>query len=204
MSLPPETAEVPDADLLDRARHGDQEAWQQLFDDCYPKIVRVVRHRLNRQMRRYYDSTDIANSVMKSLAEKFDRFDFSTIDGLKGFLVRAAEQKLIDGHRRIRARRRDDDRNRPLDPADAEQILAGNQPTPSQVAVAVEGEQMLLDGIDGVERQVVELRIQGHTTPEVAKMVGWNERKVQRFLEKLRGVFSGRDSLRERKGGAPV
>ncbi len=198
MSAQPEPL---DADLLDRARKGDQEAWQALFDDCYPKIVRVVRHRLNRQMRRYYDSTDIANSVMKSLAEKFERFDFSNIEGLKGFLVKAAEQKLIDGHRRIRAQRRDDERNRPLQPSDAEQLLAGNQPTPSQVAVAVEGEKNLLAGVDGVERQVIELRLKGHTTPEVARLVGWNERKVQRFLERLRGAFAFREVSRERKGG---
>ena len=92
-STPPTSAEASLA-LLDRARRGDQEAWQILFEDCYPKIVRVVRKRLSRPMRKIYDSTDIANEVMKSLAAKFDHFNFSSVDGLRAFLIRV--QKTVD------------------------------------------------------------------------------------------------------------
>src|SRR5271154_4321440 len=103
----------PPPNLLDRARQGDQEAWQDLFNDCYPKVVRVIRRRLSRPMRKIYDSTDIANDVMKSLAAKFHNFDFSSIDGLRAFLIRAAEQKVIDGYRKNHAQKRDLDRDRP-------------------------------------------------------------------------------------------
>src|SRR3954468_23874305 len=104
--------------LLERARLGDQEAWETLFNECYPKIVRVVRHRLSRPLRKLYDSTDIANEVMKSLAAKFDNFDFSSIDGLRAFLIRAAEQKVVDGYRRGHAQKRDVTRDRPIHAVD--------------------------------------------------------------------------------------
>jgi RNA polymerase sigma factor (sigma-70 family) len=187
-SIPPSSTESS-LTLLDRARLGDQDAWQILFEDCYPKIVRVVRKRLSQPMRKLYDSTDIANDVMKSLAAKFDHFDFSTVDGLRAFLIRAAEQKVIDGYRRGHARKRNIDRDRALGAlADGGFELADSSPTASQVAVAVEEVEILLDGQDGVDRTILELKIQGHSNREVARATGWHLRKVERFLERLRGT----------------
>ncbi len=187
-SIHPRPADVPYS-LLDRARQGDQAAWQALFDDCYPKIVRVVRKRLSRPMRKIYDSTDIANDVMHSLAAKFDRFDFSSIDGLRAFLVRAAEQKVVDGYRHDYAMKRDIGRNRALaaegtggfEPTDS-------SPTASQVAVASEEADLLLEGQRGVDRTVLELKLKGHSNSEVSQATGWHLRKIERFLEKLRGT----------------
>ena len=187
-SHPPIPGDVP-VTLLDRARQGDQAAWRILFEECYPKIQRVVRKRLSRPMRKMYDSTDIANEVMKSLAAKFDRFDFSSIDGLSAFLIRAAEQKVVDGHRRGHAQKRDVARDRALN-ADGSLGFepADSSPTPSQVAVAIEEEEILLGGRSGVDRTVLELKLQGHSNREVAEATGWHLRKVERFLEKLRAT----------------
>ncbi len=188
-SFPPTSVDNTSLALLDRARQGDQAAWQILFEDCYPKIVRVVRKRLSRPMRKIYDSTDIANDVMKSLAAKFDHFDFSTIDGLRAFLIRAAEQKVVNGYRRGHAQKRDLDRDRALaangpggfEPTDS-------SPTASQVAVATEQAEFLLDGRSGVDRTILQLKIEGHSNREVAEATGWHLRKIERFLEKLRGT----------------
>jgi RNA polymerase sigma-70 factor (ECF subfamily) len=140
-------------------------------------------------MRKHYDSTDIANEVMKSLAAKFDRFDFSSIHGLQAFLVRAAEQKIVDDYRREHALKRDIGRDCPLlidgtlgyEPADS-------SPTASQVAVATEEAEILVGGRSGVDRTVLELKLLGNTNSEVASATGWHLRKVERFLEKVRGT----------------
>ena len=188
LSFPPRPTDIPHT-VLDRARRGDQEAWQILFEDCYPKIVRVVSKRLSRPMRKIYDSTDIANDVMKSLAAKFDHFNFSSIDGLRAFLIRAAEQKLVDNYRRGHARKRDLARDRALAPdGPGGWEPADSSPTASQVAMAVEGKEILLDGRSGVDREILELKLQGHSNSDVARATGWNLRKIERFLEKLRGT----------------
>jgi RNA polymerase sigma factor (sigma-70 family) len=187
-SIPP-TPDDAQLSLLARARQGDQAAWEILFEDCYPKVVRVIRKRMSRPMRKIYDSTDIANEVMKSLAAKFDHFDFSSVDGLRAFLFRAAEQKVVDGYRRGHARKRDIGRDRALatdgpggyEPADS-------SPTPSQIAVATEEAEILLGGQTGVDRTILELKLQGHSNREVAVATGWHLRKIERFLEKLRGT----------------
>jgi RNA polymerase sigma factor (sigma-70 family) len=180
--------EAPSRVLLERARGGDQVAWRTLFELCYPKVLRVVRRRLNWPLRKYYDSADIANEVMKSLAAKFDEFDFSSINGLQAFLVRAAEQKLIDSHRRGHAQKRDVTRDRAYSGAESGAWeLADSSPTASQIAVASEEEEILLEGRSGPERDVLKMKIQGFTNNEVALQTGWNLRKVERYIEKLRG-----------------
>jgi len=188
MSPPsPETSK----NLFARARLGDQDAWQILFNECYPKVVRVVRRKLSQPMRKLYDSTDIANEVMKSLAAKFDRFDFSSIDGLRAFLIHAAEQKVADGYRRGLAEKRDMTRDRPLHSGDEAVAweLADVSPTASQVAVASEEEEILLEGHSGEHRRVLELKIEGLSNSDVARETGWKLRKVERFLERLRGTL---------------
>ncbi len=188
ISSPPRVSGTQD--LLDRARNGDQVAWEILFNECYPKVVRVVRRRLSQPMRNLYDSTDIANEVMKSLAAKFGNFDFSSVDGLRAFLIRAAEQKVVDGYRRGHAQKRDLKRNQPLTSGDeAGWEPADSSPTASQVAVASEEKEILLDGQSGQYREVLELKLQGCSNSEVSRATGWNLRKVERFLEKLRGSW---------------
>ncbi len=178
------------SNLFERARQGDQDAWQVLFDECYPKIVRVIRRRISRPMRKLYDSTDIANEVMRSLAAKFNRFDFSSIHGLRAFLIHAAEQKVIDEYRRVEAQKRDIGRDRPLgeDGDAAGWELADGSPTASQVAVATEQEELLMGGQSEAGRTVLKRRIEGWSNLEIASETGWHPRKIQRFLEELRGT----------------
>jgi RNA polymerase sigma factor (sigma-70 family) len=175
--------------LLERAREGDQEAWEILFKECYPKVVRVIRRQMTRPIRKIYDSTDIANEVMKSLAAKFHHFDFSSLDGLQGFLVKAARQKMIDCYRKGYTRKRDLGRDRTFSADDfAKWEPADSSPTASELAVAMEEEEILLDGQTGEYRTVLELKLKGFSNTDVAESTGWHLRKIERFLQQLRGT----------------
>jgi hypothetical protein len=55
--------------------------------------------------------------------------------------------------------------------------------------VASEEEGILLGGQSGEQRKVLELKIQGCSNSEVSRATGWHLRKVERFLEKLRGSW---------------
>ena len=186
----PTPSVAPSAGLIERARAGDQQAWQELFEECYPKIVRVIRRRISRPLRSLYDSTDIANEVMKSLAVKFDQIDFTSIDGLRAYLIRAAERKVVDGYRHGHAMKRDINRTRATFPGDdlGQYEVPDAGPSASQVAVASEREENLLRDHEGDGRSVIELKMQGFTNHEVAQTLGWHIRKIERFLERLRGT----------------
>jgi RNA polymerase sigma-70 factor (ECF subfamily) len=180
--------------LIARARAGDQAAWEELFRTCYPKVIRVVRRKLDQPMRSLYDSTDFVSDVMKSLAANIERLDFPSMGSLIAFLAQAAEQKVIDEYRRRHTLKRDITRERALAAADGTDFkpmtLISAEPTASQVAQADEARERLLQGQDELERLVIELRHQGYTNVEIAEQTGWNIRKVQRFLKELH------DSLR--------
>jgi len=189
MSLPMDPSVTDPDGLFARAKGGDEAAWEELFHTCYPKVIRVVRRRLNRPLRTLYDSTDFASDVMKSLAANLDRLDFPSIDSLIAFLVQVAEQKVIDEHRRQHTQKRDITRERPI-AADVEgetrdAVLASSEPTASQVAQAREVHELLLAGQDEREREVIDLRREGYSNAEIAHRTGWNIRKVQRFLKDL-------------------
>ena len=189
MSRPPDSSHTDADELFARARSGDPDAWDELFRTCHPKLVRAVRRRLSSPMRSLYDSTDFAGDVWKSLVAKADRFDFPTLDHLLRFLAKAAEQKIIDEHRRLHAQKNDVGRERPLEAATAEgslgRALASPDPTPSKVAVAGEVLERLRDGCSDVEREVIDLRLRNYPNAEIAPRVGWDLRKVQRFLKDL-------------------
>src|SRR5436305_11564705 len=111
---PPSSASGREEGLFARARSGDQDAWYDLFNACYPKVQRVVRRRIKGPLRRYVDSTDIASDVFGELAAKAERLEFETVDDVRNFLVRAAHDRVVDEQRRHLTRKRDARRNQAL------------------------------------------------------------------------------------------
>ena len=107
------------ASTWQEAQKGNQIAWETLFKECYPKVRRVVRRRLNRSMRSLYDSTDFANDAMESLAANLDLLQFPSFNSLIAFLAQVAEQKVIDEYRRQHTLKHDIERERPIAANDA-------------------------------------------------------------------------------------
>jgi RNA polymerase sigma-70 factor (ECF subfamily) len=185
-------------ELFARAQAGDQDAWEELVRHCWPKILRVVRRRLNSPMRSLYDSTDFANDVLGSLVAKSDRFDFPTFEALTAYLAQSAEKKVIDEHRRQHRQKRDIRKGVYLGGAVDD---AGNQfeppahdPTASQVAQADEAKARIFQGMPERERRVLDLKEQHYTNEEVAGITGLDIRTIQRILKRIY------DSLRIRGG----
>jgi len=168
------------------AQMGNQTAWETLFKECYPKVRRVVRRKLNRSMRSLYDSTDFANDAMERLAANPDLLEFPSFNSLIAFLAQVAEQKVIDEYRRQHTLKNDIDRERPIAAYDAGTFQArSDDPTASQLAQANEFRERLLARRDDTERVIIELKHQGHSNADIAERTGWNIRKVQRFLKDL-------------------
>ena len=176
------------------AQKGDQSAWEALFRECYPKVRRVVRRKLDRSMRSLYDSTDFASDVMKSLAANLNQLTFVSIESLFKFLAQVAEQKVIDEHRRRHTLKRDVTRERRFSEGDMEAgsvHLPSAEPTASQQAQANEVQEWLLNRLDESERTIIDLKHQGYSTADIADKTGWNIRKVQRFLKDLHDSLHG-------------
>jgi len=178
------------------AQKGDESAWKAVFEECYPKVRRVVRRRLDRSMRSLYDSTDFANDAMEDLAAnlKLKQVDFPSVSSLIAFLANVAEKKVIDEYRRQHTLKRDVTREQRIvgaSPDGGPVQLPSDSPTASQYAQANEVYDRLMARNDETERTIINLKKQGYSNPDIAELTGWNIRRVQRFIEELR------DSLTE-------
>lgn len=171
--------------LFARAKGGDAAAWDRLYHICQAKILRVVRRRIDHRMRAGNDSTDFASDVWASFCAKADRLEFSNIREIESFLAHAAGLKVADEGRRMSAQKRDVGRNRPAEGDD----LPSADPTPSQVAVARETHQQLLQGQPEAQREVIALKLQDYSNEEVAARTGQHARKIQRDLKDLKDRF---------------
>jgi RNA polymerase sigma factor (sigma-70 family) len=170
------------------AQKGDESAWKAVFEECYPKVRRVVRRRLDRSMRALYDSTDFANDAMEDLAANFKQLEFPSVNSLIAFLANVAEKKVIDEYRRQHTLKRDVTRERPMfatGPDGGAVQLPSDSPTASQFAQANEVYDRLLQRKDETERTIITLRQEGYSNSDIAERTGWNIRRVQRFLEDL-------------------
>jgi RNA polymerase sigma factor (sigma-70 family) len=170
------------------AQQGDETAWKAVFEECYPKVRRVVRRRLDRSMRALYDSTDFANDAMEDLAANFKQLEFPSVNSLIAFLANVAEKKVIDEYRRQHTLKRDVTRERPMfatGPDGGAVQLPSDSPTASQFAQANEVYDRLLERKDETERTIITLRQEGYSNSDIAERTGWNIRRVQRFLEDL-------------------
>jgi RNA polymerase sigma factor (sigma-70 family) len=193
MSRPSITLENVDKDsLFALAQAGDEAAWKLLFEECYPKVQRYVRQKIRGPMRRYVDSTDIANDVFTELAVKASGFRFDTVDQVKTFLIDAAHKRVVDEYRRQQAKKRASGRECRLSDGQGEDAwaISSGEPTPSQYAVAQETDAKLRAvDVDADGHRVLELRREDYKNEEISNITGWSLRKVQRFLEKLRPIF---------------
>jgi RNA polymerase sigma factor (sigma-70 family) len=176
------------AHLMERLRMGCREAAQELFDDYSGHILRVVRRKLNQRLRTDFDSVDFTQAVWASFfAVPPERFTFDNPDALAGFLAQVASNKVAEAYRRrILTAKRELDREVPLrNEAVQKPVNAASQPTPSQVAIANERWEQILEGQPAHYRQILELLRQGHSYREVADRLGLHPKLIQRLIRKL-------------------
>jgi RNA polymerase sigma factor (sigma-70 family) len=177
------------ATALRDARRGDQAAWEVLFKECYPRLLRVVHRRLDRSLRSRYDSEDFASEAMKSLVARFDRLRFHSIDSLMAFLVHSAKCKIIDEYRRMHKFERYVGRGRRASARGADSGPWGpysDNATPDRLAEAREVQERLSSLSDEGMRTAVLLRQQGYSNSDIAGRMGWGLRTVQRVFKGLR------------------
>jgi RNA polymerase sigma factor (sigma-70 family) len=140
-------------------------------------------------MRQRFDSGDFVQLVWASFFKARGGFDrFSSPNELAAFLVGMARNKVAAEARRCLIRPTSNmNRERYLDDSndDIAQSLQSSEAEPVDVAIAKEQYERFLEGQPDHYRQIVELRLAGHTQRDVASQVGLAECTVHRFLNKL-------------------
>ena len=181
-------------DLLDRLQDGDVTAAEELVDQYGPHICRAIRRRFrSRKMRILYSTEDCLQSVWQSVFAQMERISqLESPEHLMRYLTRIACNKLIDQDRHLRAQRNDIDRECALansQTADRHRLVDPGPSPSAQVAVQDEWDQKT-QGLSSDKRTILELRISGHTSEEIAEQTSRSGRAVRRMLSQLGEIFT--------------
>ena len=179
-------------EFLTRLRARDGDAARELFRRFTGQLILLARRRLDGPLRHKVDSEDVVQSTYKSFFRRYDEgdLDFVNWNSLWGLLTLITLRKCADRVAYHRAERRDAAREvsaRPDSEGGAPLGEAlGREPTPDEAAVLTETVERLLAGLDGDERPIVELSLQGYSTREISEQLDVPERTVRRVRERVR------------------
>jgi RNA polymerase sigma-70 factor (ECF subfamily) len=174
-------------ELVDRARGGDAEAWRQLYQRAYPRLMAYAERRLGN----YHEACDVVSETMTRAVGTLDRFH-PTGGGFDAWLYRICRNLIVDGHRK---------RGRQTVPF----VPDGEDNVASRLDDLVAGEEAVavraaFERLAPLERELLELRvIEGLSAEQTAHVLGKRHGAVRqaqsRALARLR-VFLDEESLR--------
>ncbi|HXG11211.1 MAG TPA: sigma-70 family RNA polymerase sigma factor [Gemmataceae bacterium] len=180
-------------DLMARLRAGDNEAAAQVFNRFAHRLIALAQSRLDRHVRTKVDPEDVLQSVFRTffLRCAAQQMDLSSWDSLWGMLVVITQRKCGRRVGYYHAARRDVarevSRTPAADPSAADWDVCADEPTPSEAAILTETVEQLLDRLEGRQRQILVLSLQGFSPPEISSQLGCTERTVYRVLERVKG-----------------
>jgi len=195
------------AEQIERARKGDEEARNALFERYGPRVTEVVHVRMRSFLRGYAQSGDL---VQMALLEAFRRLGDFELRGRTSFahwLARLVESELCNTYDYLTRAKRDVRRNIALEaPADGDADggpaggLAGG-PTPSRVLVANERAEIVRECLSSLPeryREIILMRDYEDTDWEdVRTNLGLTTENAARMLH-LRAVTKLGECLRQR------
>lgn len=156
----------------------------------------AIRRRLSGPLRSKLDSMDIVQSVWADLVANFREpgYQFRDRQHLRAFLLRVAQNRLIDRRRR---HHRALEHERPINEEHSPSAVSP-EPQPGDVAQGHELWDRLNSLCPPQHREILTLRRQGLTLAEIAQRCGLHEGSVRRILYELARRLS---QVQESSGG---
>jgi RNA polymerase sigma factor (sigma-70 family) len=192
------TCSQPDSDfltLLARVRGGDDAAAAELVARYERVVLRSVRSRLSQSMRGALDSMDVMQSVHRSLLTglRIGRFEFTSPQQLVGLAVVMVQRKVARHWRQLK---RFPLAGRAVAAAPLEAIASHESP-PLELATANDLLEHCLAQLDDLDRQLVRLKLAGHSSVESAALLGREPAFIRMRWSRLRQLLRQRGHLAE-------
>jgi RNA polymerase sigma-70 factor (ECF subfamily) len=156
-------------------------------DPTFAEFIRRIRGgdaQAAAELRRLFDSVDISQSVLASffLRAATGQYELEQPAQLVKLLVGMTRNKVAFQARKQRALRRDNRRQEVLDPQTCD--VAATDPSPSQVIADRELLETFRQRLSAEERQLADLRAQGHDWAEIAALLGGTAQARRKQLER--------------------
>jgi RNA polymerase sigma-70 factor (ECF subfamily) len=199
---------IDEAELLRRAKAGDQQALATLFAGYRDRLRKMVRLRLDRRLSSRIDTSDVLQDAYLDVARRFPEYAAAPAVPFYLWLRTLTGQRLVSLHRHhLGAEMRDAGREvslyRDALPAAssaslAQQLLAGLT-SPTQAAIRAEMQlrlQEALNSMDPIDREVVVLRhFEELSNVEAAEVLGIEtaaaSKRYIRAIRRLKAILDG-------------
>lgn len=161
-------AELPA--LVEQAVRGDDQAWQRLMSDHWPRLRRMVALRMDPRLQGRIDPSDVVQESYIDAARRLPEYVKNPAMPFFVWLRWLVGQRLMEQHRRhLGAQARDVSREVSLyngafpeaTAADLAANVIGEFSTPSQAAIRVEQTKRLqeaLESLEPIDREILVLR----------------------------------------------
>jgi RNA polymerase sigma-70 factor (ECF subfamily) len=181
-----------DRTLLNLWRGGDQQAARELFERYVDRLVSVAKRRISERLAGRIDPEDVVQSVFRTFFHraKEGKFTIADPDDVCRLLARMTVHKVLRKVEHHTAAKRDAgaEVSHAKDAQERLADLVDREPTPEEANQFLDQLEHFISHLRPEEREILELRMQGYGTEEVALQLGTYDRKVRRVLERIRGL----------------
>jgi len=181
-----------DRDLVKQYLGGDDEAARTIFDKYCERLLQMARKRIGQRLNSRLDAEDVLQSAFRTffVHVKNEEFTFNTEDDLFKLLVRITVHKTLRQIAFHKAAKRDPSAEIGNSDSAYDQLqqVARQEPTPEAELELIEQFEGLMQKLTPFEQQVLELKVKGHSSSEIAEQLNSYERKIRRALEHVREV----------------
>lgn len=183
---------------LDRLKAGDAEATERIWNRYFMQVVRLAKWKLRGLPRGAADEEDVAIAAFHSFYRAVAKQNLPQMDNradLWRLLFALTTRKAIDQRRQQDAARRGGvaqaNATVPIADATLEELLS-REPDPVFATLVKDEFGRLLDQLPDDDlhlRQIVVLKLEGHTNEDIARRCGCSLRTVERRLWLIRQTW---------------
>jgi RNA polymerase sigma-70 factor (ECF subfamily) len=174
--------------LVARVRTGDELALLQLLQRYEHRVRAAARRQLGRLLRPHVDSLDIVQSVYCTLLPHLrqGKYDFSSSEDLIAMALTVLRRKIARSWQRLRKERELAGQSGIPDTGETQPRRDAARHNPAETAMVNDQIRSMTAGLCALDRSLVELRLQGYRTVEIAEKLHCNAAVLRARLSRLR------------------
>jgi DNA-directed RNA polymerase specialized sigma24 family protein len=186
--------ELPEGQaLMELLAAGNEEAARQVVDRYTDRLVALARLRLSQRLAGRVDPEDVLQSVYRTffVRAKAGQFHIADQDDLCKLLVRITVHKVLRQVEFHQAAKRDPHQEAEQGNRSQERMmeLLDREPSPEAAVAFLDQLENLFSKMRPQERQILELRMQGHSNEEIMTQLELkHDRTIRRVIERIRGL----------------
>lgn len=194
MNQPPDEFAATDRTLVRRFQSGQNAAATELYVRYADRLAKLARSEMSPRLNSQFDPEDVVQSVFRTFFRRANEpyFQVPSGDQIWRLLLVIATNKVRKLGRYARQQKRDVGRTVAID--EAASAASDDHASLAILEMVVRG---ALEGLPEYQRTMIEMRIQGYTTEEIAartqRCTRTVERIVQRFRDQMNRIVEASD-----------